>query len=161
MRKNLPSVAAYRARVFLLTRNEREFFHALLGALDDHWQLFAKVRLADVVTCPDSEWDRDTGRRIAQKHLDFVVCHRASLRIVAAIELDDRSHARPERRRRDLFLNRVFRKAGIPLLRYRARLAYQPEEIKAFWRTSGPAKSFRSFGPARRPGFRPHHRRPR
>ncbi|SQM12172.1 w0003 [Escherichia coli] len=37
--------------------------------------------------------------------------------IVAAVELDDASHLRPERRRRDILLEEVLRQAGIPLLR--------------------------------------------
>lgn len=34
-----------------------------------------------------------------------------------AVELDDASHLRPERRRRDILLEEVLRQAGIPLLR--------------------------------------------
>ncbi|MCX0020712.1 DUF2726 domain-containing protein, partial [Escherichia coli] len=33
------------------------------------------------------------------------------------VELDDASHLRPERRRRDILLEEVLRQAGIPLLR--------------------------------------------
>ena len=35
----------------------------------------------------------------------------------AVQELDDASHLRPERRRRDILLEEVLRQAGIPLLR--------------------------------------------
>ncbi len=42
---------------------------------------------------------------------------RGSFSIVAAVELDDASHLRPERRRRDILLEEVLRQAGIPLLR--------------------------------------------
>uniref|UniRef100_UPI0021A8A965 DUF2726 domain-containing protein n=1 Tax=Escherichia coli TaxID=562 RepID=UPI0021A8A965 len=42
---------------------------------------------------------------------------RRSFSIVAAVELDDASHLRPERRRRDILLEEVLRQAGIPLLR--------------------------------------------
>lgn len=150
MPKCAPDVSPYRSRHFLLTRNERAFYQALHHALGGRWLMFAKVRLADVVTCPESLWDQGPGRRIAQKHLDFVVCHPVSLRSVAAIELDDRSHARPRRRQRDAFLNRLFRRAGIPLLRYQARSVYAARELKSFWENGAGVRSYRSDHPWRR-----------
>lgn len=45
------------------------------------------------------------------------IVERRSFSIVAAVELDDASHLRPERRRRDILLEEVLRQAGIPLLR--------------------------------------------
>ncbi|MBI3823646.1 MAG: DUF2726 domain-containing protein, partial [Planctomycetes bacterium] len=79
--------------------------------------------------------DREPGRKIAQKHVDFVLCERASSRIVLVIELDDRSHHRPERKRRDLFINQLFRDADILLLRHRAQCYYQPTALKKFLRS--------------------------
>lgn len=150
MGKKTPDVSSYRSRHYLLTRNELAFFRALKKSLGDRWLLFVKVRLADVVTCSDSLWDKGPGRRIAQKHLDFVVCHPRSLRIIAAIELDDRSHARLDRRQRDAFLNRLFGTAGIPLLRYPARFVYDAGELKAFWNQGDWAKRYQPKLPARR-----------
>lgn len=123
----------YRSRRFLLTRNEKDFFQVFRPLVGDRLVVFAKVRLADVLTCSASLWDQGPGRKISQKHLDFVVCDLASSRIVAAIELDDRSHARPERRERDAFLDRIFREAGLPLMRFKARRNYEADELKRFW----------------------------
>lgn len=83
-----------------------------------------KVRLADIVTCSETAWRRGSGSPIAQKHLDFVLCDVHSTRFLAAIELDDRSHHRPDRRKRDRFVNRVLAEAGIDLIRFRARSRY-------------------------------------
>ena len=122
----------YHSRSFLLTRNELAFFHALHAMIESRFCLFTKVRLADIVGCSDAHWDREPGRKIAQKHVDFVLCERASSRIVLVIELDDRSHNRPERKVRDLFINQLFRDADIPLLRHRAQGSYQPSALKEF-----------------------------
>lgn len=89
-----------------------------------------KVRLADVITCPEGEWRRGMGSPIAQKHLDFVLCDPHSTRFVAAIELDDRSHDQPKRQRRDQFVNRVLSEAGIRLVRVQARSHYCPHAIR-------------------------------
>lgn len=56
-------------------------------------------------------------RMVSQWHVDVVIVERRSFSIVAAVELDDASHLRPERRRRDILLEEVMRQAGIPLLR--------------------------------------------
>lgn len=89
-----------------------------------------KVRLADVVTCSESGWRDGLGAAIAQKHLDFVLCDPQTLRFVMAIELDDRSHERPERRRRDRFVDQVLAQAGVRLLRFRARSRYCTDEMR-------------------------------
>lgn len=56
-------------------------------------------------------------RLVSQWHCDVVVIDRASFAVVAVIELDDNSHRKPERQRRDILLAEVLSQAGIPLLR--------------------------------------------
>ena len=55
-------------------------------------------------------------RLVSQWHCDVVITDRDG-HIVAAVELDDRSHQAPKRQRRDLLLEEVLKQAGIPLLR--------------------------------------------
>lgn len=62
---------------------------------------------------------------VSQWHVDVVIVERRSFGIVAAVELDDASHLRPERRRRDILLEEVLRQAGIPLLSHDARKLLQ------------------------------------
>ena len=66
---------------------------------------------------------------ISQKHIDFVVNCAESSRIVAAIELDDSSHERPERRERDAFVNRLFWQMGLGLIRVPAQWEYDGDMI--------------------------------
>ena len=51
--------------------------------------------------------------------------------IVAAIELDDRSHERPDRRAADARKAHALKSAGIPLLRWRTRQLPDATEIAA------------------------------
>jgi hypothetical protein len=88
-----------------------------------------KTRLADIVRCPPRLWETAYGRRLSQKHVDFVLYDSFSTRIVAAIELDDRSHDRPERQRRDSFVDSVFAAVRIPLIRVRAAAEYDADAI--------------------------------
>ena len=54
---------------------------------------------------------------ISQWDVDVVIVERPSFSIVAAVDPDDASHLRSERRCRDILLEEVLRPAGIPLLR--------------------------------------------
>ena len=59
--------------------------------------------------------------RIHSKHVDFVLCASDTIRVIAAIELDDASHDRPDRVSRDDFLDAAFDAAQLPLIRFAAR----------------------------------------
>lgn len=81
-----------------------------------------KEQVADIVQLngnirPRSRQWWQLFRMVSQWHVDVVIVERRSFSIVAAVELDDASHLRPERRRRDILLEEVLRQAGIPLLR--------------------------------------------
>ena len=55
----------------------------------------------------------------SQWHCDVVIVDIRTFAIVGAIELDDASHLKKYRIRRDILLEEVLRQAGIPLLRDR------------------------------------------
>lgn len=76
------------------------------------------IRIGDLpIIRPRSRQWWQLFRMVSQWHVDVVIVERRSFSIVAAVELDDASHLRPERRRRDILLEEVMRQAGIPLLR--------------------------------------------
>jgi hypothetical protein len=71
---------------------------------------------------------------VIQKNNDaldyFVVCKAGDLSIAGVIELDDRSHDRPDRQRRDRFVDEAMGSAGIPILHLAARRSYEVAEVK-------------------------------
>ncbi|OKU32146.1 hypothetical protein ACN79_25095 [Escherichia coli] len=107
----------------LLTEREVSFMKGLFRIVDmKRWYLCPQVRVADIVQLngnirPRSRQWWQLFRMVSQWHVDVVIVERRSFSIVAAVELDDASHLRPERRRRDILLEEVMRQAGIPLLR--------------------------------------------
>jgi very-short-patch-repair endonuclease len=64
--------------------------------------------------------------------VDFVLYDLKTARIIAAIELDDRSHQRPERQVRDAFFDEALSAAGVLLLRVRASSQYNPYAIRRY-----------------------------
>ncbi|VAO08446.1 Protein of uncharacterised function (DUF2726) [Klebsiella pneumoniae] len=55
----------------------------------------------------------------SQWHCDVVIVDIHTFAIICAVELDDASHQKKHRIRRDILLEEVLRQAGIPLLRDR------------------------------------------
>ncbi len=76
-----------------------------------------QVRLADIINCSESDWQKGYGPKISAKHIDFVLFDKNTTKIRLCIELDDPSHDKPERKRRDVFVNKALESAGVPLLR--------------------------------------------
>jgi hypothetical protein len=119
-----PPKLPYAAREYLLSRSEAAFYHSLKKAVGDSCPLSMKVRLSDVLICPREAMRAGYGNRIAQKHLEFVLCDPNSMKILAAVEVYDASHRRTDRVNRDEFLDRAMSAAGVPLLRFPASRQY-------------------------------------
>lgn len=133
----------YRLVEGVLTPGERAFHGPLREAVvllaAEHNRpeplVLAKLRLGDVLRIDGAETQGNGSRataarnRINQKHIDFVICNPATTRPVLAIELDDRSHDRADRRDRDGFVDEALAAAKLPLLRVKAAARYDPRAI--------------------------------
>ncbi len=104
----------------ILTDREYEFYRILKPLADEYGlSIYTKVRLADLIEPkPKAEnpyW-MECFNKIKAKHIDFALADEETA-IVALIELDDSSHARPDRVERDDFVNAVLENTGYTLLR--------------------------------------------
>lgn len=122
----------YRRTQPFLSKAERSFFGVLQQAAGTDVVVFAKVRVADVLTPEKSTrqtW-QSAFNRISAKHFDFLVCDAKEVSPLLAIELDDASHGQAKRIRRDEFLDGACASAGLPLLRIPAKRAYSIHELR-------------------------------
>jgi hypothetical protein len=69
--------------------------------------------------------------RIAAKHVDYLLCDPVTMKPLVAVELDDASHNRADRKGRDELVDKVFQAAGLPLLHVTAQREYNPREVMA------------------------------
>jgi hypothetical protein len=125
--------ATYEALPGLMTPAERSFFGVLQQALASDYQVFAKVRLADIVRPvrnPSRSGWQLAFNRITGKHVDFVLCDSERLSVIGVIELDDRTHDRFERAVRDSLVDSALADAGIPILRVSAQKSYSLVQIR-------------------------------
>jgi len=93
-RTRVPVSSDFIAKESPFTAAEARFLRVLDEALGEEYRVFAKLRLADLL---DVRGERGAAwlrafNQISAKHVDFVVCRRETLEVVAAVELDDRSH---------------------------------------------------------------------
>ncbi|MGL5200682.1 MAG: DUF2726 domain-containing protein, partial [Aeromonas veronii] len=157
--KRLP----YDMQETLFSPAERSFLGVLDLAVGDKARVFAKVRVADVLTpqagIGKSKWQQYFNK-ISAKHFDYLLCHPADLSFICAIELDDSSHRHQKRKARDLFLKTACDSAGLPLLQIPASASYLVEELREqilplLVKTSEPLIDDLPHGARREPTFNP------
>lgn len=118
----------------LFSPAERSFLGVLEQACGDEFRIMGKVRLGDLVKVKaglDNKERQSAFNRIQSKHVDFVACDPGDLSVQFVVELDDKSHGRPDRQERDAFVDRVMDAAGIPMIHFAARKAYVVQEVRA------------------------------
>ncbi len=131
--KKLKELKPYIKRKSIFTPAERSFYGVLRDVIKDNAEIFAKIRVADIIA-PNKQLDKSHWQRafnkISGKHFDFVICDKKTLSVLCVIELNDSSHNSAKRIERDEFLREVCRSANIPLLFWKAREGYSPVELK-------------------------------
>jgi hypothetical protein len=121
----------YFSREALLSDGELAFYGALRQSIPQGVGVSMKVRLADILDCPPAAKQQGYFSKVSQKHLDFVLYDLATTRILAGVELDDRSHEQPRRQARDMFVNQAMATADVPLIRIAAAKAYDLRQIRS------------------------------
>lgn len=121
----------YRLRDDFLSPAELSYFMVLRSVLGPRATICTKVRLADLLFVARPHENMSFVNRISSKHVDFLICEASSMRPVVAIELDDASHDRDDRRLRDAFVDDALEAAGLPLVRVIPRSQYSYEEVVA------------------------------
>jgi hypothetical protein len=124
-----PALKPFFRQKYLLSKSERYFYKVLRDIVSPN-HVVPKVRLADLVDADKGHrlWLQNF-RRICSKQIDFVVCD-AALSPLIAVELDDSSHQRPDRRARDRDVDRIFEIASLPILHVPVQKEYSAREIE-------------------------------
>ena len=124
----------YNLRDNFLSPAELSFYSVLRNAINGRATLSTKVALGDLFYVKKgddaSRW-RVYTNKIDRKHVDFLLCDSGTMQPLVGIELDDKSHQRPDRQERDAFVDQVFAAAKLPLLHVPAQRGYIVEQIAA------------------------------
>lgn len=105
-------------RANILTPTEYDFWEKLyLRCSMENIIVCPKVRMEDIINVDKNHKDREVLRnKIKSRHIDFILCD-SHLKVLAGLELDDRSHQSLKAQKADTFKNEVFDSLDIPLYR--------------------------------------------
>ncbi|MFA5936574.1 MAG: DUF2726 domain-containing protein [Candidatus Paceibacterota bacterium] len=129
--KESKSLYNYKRKDFLMSRVEHEFFDILVDITKDQYYIFPQIHLPTILDnkVVGQNW-KGAFRHIDEKSVDYVICDKAYIKPLLAIELDDRTHERENRKIRDEEVERILNNAGLPLLRFSNNGNFNKEEIK-------------------------------
>ena len=127
----------YKLRNDFLSPAEHSFYMVLQQAVSDWAIICPKVNLRDLfyAKISDSREKRIFTNKIDRKHVDFVLCAPKTMKVLVAVELDDKSHNQKKRQERDQFVEGVFQAAEVPLARVPAKHNYNLNDLNHLLRT--------------------------
>lgn len=111
-----------------LSQPEQVLYHRLTRALPDHIVL-AQVQVSRVLGVKKGANFHEWNNRINRLSYDFVVCGKDST-VIAAVELDDRTHEADDRTSTDEKKDKASADAGLRLLRWHVRSLPSEEAIR-------------------------------
>ena len=111
-----------------LSQPEQVLYHRLIRALPNHIVL-AQVQVSRVLGVKKGSNFNEWNNRINRLSYDFVVCGKDSA-VLAAIELDDRSHESKSRAAVDERKNKATADAGLRLIRWQVGALPDEEAIR-------------------------------
>ena len=125
----------YAAKRHLNSEQEQKFYYILNVIGRDKYDVVPKVRVADLIQVRGSQYEKDQDwwlafRPLSQRHVDFVITKARTSKIVCAVELDSPDHQTDRVKKRDAFLDYVFKEAGIPLHRVMIQDYYDIDDIR-------------------------------
>jgi len=119
----------YHAKLYFFSRSEKEFFNILNSQVDAiRYTIFPKVRIGDFIEVDyNDRYNRTWRNKIQSKHIDFLVWDLVEGKIALAIELDGDSHNTTKMMDRDDFVNKLYKKIGLKLVRVRVGTNFTEE----------------------------------
>jgi hypothetical protein len=123
----------YKPQAQLFTATEKKFLSVLESIAGDELKIFGKVRVSDILTPDVNKFEKGSSwhwlfSQISQKHIDFVITDQ-NLNLLCAVELNDPSHQRKDRKTRDQFILEAFQSANVPLVMINTQHKYLEEHI--------------------------------
>jgi hypothetical protein len=121
----------YRVLDSILTQTELTFYRVLKQAVGGTYTIACKVVLRDIFeVTPETQNLIAFRNKIDRRHVDFLLCDPGTMRPVAGIELDDRSHERASAQSGDQFKDGLYQATGLPLVRIPVRDSYDAIELQ-------------------------------
>jgi len=123
----------YQRHSALFSPDDRVFYRTLKEAVGDEYEIFGKIRVADIVL-PKKGASRNDARLafspIAGRHFDFVLCDKSNLTVICAIQLRDKANPTQRAEDQNNPLKTVCEAVGLPFVRCDIKADYSIGEIR-------------------------------
>lgn len=124
--ENYINVNNFTKKEYLLTQNELKLYKLIKQITDKlELNLFCQVAMYELVNCKDFK----DFNRIKSKSIDFVITEK-NCKIKCCIELDDNTHNRKNRIKRDNLVNKIFERTNTKLIRIPVQSYYNMAELE-------------------------------
>lgn len=109
----------YSRKQSFISDSEKAFFKLLSQAAGDRYYIFPQVHLSTLFKNDTiGRYRKLAFQIINRRSVDYVLCDKDTLEPVYAVELDDPSHQRPDRQKRDQNVEQLFAANNLPLVRF-------------------------------------------
>lgn len=126
--KNEDLSSLYEKKTYLLTQNELKFYKLLKNITEkNNLNVFSQVALYEIIKYKNIK----DFNKIKSKTIDFVITD-SNCKIKLCIELDDPTHIKENRQKRDEFINKLFKDLEIKLLRIPTQNYYNIKELEKY-----------------------------
>ncbi len=129
----LPEIFPVKLRDPLLSARETAFYQVLHAVAGQRVVVCPKMRLADLFytqigSAPSKQYT-NLYKQIARRSVDFVLCERYTLKPMLAIEFYDHKLTGGQRKKRDPFIDKVFKAGKLPILHLVAQDEYNTKAL--------------------------------
>lgn len=107
----------YRKRA-VMTDYERRLYYALMTVSNGEFAVLAQVQMTGFIEPKGGKGRYARLNLIHRKSVDFLICDKRTMQPIAAIELQDWTHKREDRKRADRQKAAALKSAGIPLIEF-------------------------------------------
>lgn len=114
----------------VMSEVERKLYDTLAAANEGQFLIFAQVQLTGFMNPIKGQGAQARLNKIHRKSVDFLLCNHNGT-AVAAIELQDSSHNRPDRKLADAVKASALKSANVPLIEFHARSLPSTDEVRA------------------------------
>ncbi|MCA9353659.1 DUF2726 domain-containing protein [Candidatus Nomurabacteria bacterium] len=130
--KDKKPIYKYSKKKFLITKSEAELFNLLIQEFGNKYYIFPQVHLSSFLDhkIKGQNWSAALSH-IQRKSVDFLICDKEYITPLVAIELDDKSHEREDRKERDFVVEKILESANIKLVRIKKEDQYNIDKIKS------------------------------
>ena len=117
----------------IFTPAEKNFQNLVEQAMGSNYRVINRVKLSDIVNIRNGVSTRASqvaATKANGKYLDFVICDRASMKLLGAIDLVD-TQGKGYKIKKDWFVSGALEAAAIPHIRIKVKANYTIDEIRA------------------------------